>query len=328
MSDNNKLPHQIILSDSEDSESIHNPHDKMLFASLKNHDVARDAIKNYLPLELVQRLELMRMKPYKTKLVSPQMKEFQADVFYEIPFIDSDESAFILFHCEQESHPKRTISLRVWQYLFLALMEYAENHPGLPLPVPYPLILYTGEAKFTHSTNMFDLFGVHGELAKKHFLEGVHLVDVCRLDDDDIKKHELFGLTELAFKYKKTKDFESFLETAIPWLHRVEVEIGSDYAIIFIKYIVEAFQDGDFKTFDEKTKQYLSEKLEKEKMTIAQQLELRGEQLGEQRGRLNAIREMATKLWKKGFEKDEILRLTDLDLKELEDLLKEGMTTD
>ncbi len=55
-------------------------------------------------------------------------------------------------------------------------------------------------------------------------------------------------------------------------------------------------------------------------MTIAQQLELRGEQLGEQRGRLNAIREMATKLWKKGFEKDEILRLTDLDLKELEDL--------
>ncbi len=64
----------------------------------------------------------------------------------------------------------------------------------------------------------------------------------------------------------------------------MEVEIGSDYAIIFIQIIVEAFQDGDFKTFDEKTKQYLSEKLEKEKMTIAQQLELRGEQRGEIRG--------------------------------------------
>ncbi len=42
----------------------------------------------------------------------------------------------------------------------------------------------------------------------------------CRLADEDIKKHTLFGLTEFAYKHKKMKDFESFLDTIIPWLHR------------------------------------------------------------------------------------------------------------
>ncbi len=114
------------------------------------------------------------------------------------------------FIVSKESHPKRTISLRVWQYLVFSFNGICRKSSKSSFACSYPLILYTGEAKFTHSTNMFDLFGVHGELAKKHFLEGVHLVDVCRLDDDDIKKHELFGLTELAFKYKKQKILKVF----------------------------------------------------------------------------------------------------------------------
>jgi predicted transposase YdaD len=198
------------LSDrAEETTPVHHPHDKIFFTALKNHAIARDAIRSHVPSELVCRLDLTKMTLYKTKLVSPQMKEFQADILYEIPFADT--TALVLFHCEHESKPKRTIPLKVWQYLFLVLMEYAENHPSQPLPIPFPLVIYTGEAEFKYSTNLFDLFGEHRELAQEYFLQGVPLVDVCRLEDEDIKKHPLFGLSEFAFKHKKSKDFEAFL---------------------------------------------------------------------------------------------------------------------
>jgi len=105
--------------DANDNHSIHNPHDKLFFDALRNSNIAKDAINAYLPKELLKQMDLSKLTPYKTKLVSPQMKEFQADVLYEIPF--QETKALVLFHCEQESKPKRTIPLKVWQYLFLVL---------------------------------------------------------------------------------------------------------------------------------------------------------------------------------------------------------------
>src|SRR6185312_7083731 len=141
----------------KEDQPLHNPHDKLLFATLRNHEMAKDAIRNHMPKELVSQLALDLLKPYKTKLVSPQMKEFQADIFYEIPF--QNTTALLLFHCEHQTKPERTLPLKVWQYLFLVLLEYAENYPNQPLPIPFALIIYTGEANFTHSTQLFDLFG-------------------------------------------------------------------------------------------------------------------------------------------------------------------------
>ena len=41
-----------------EKQVIHNPHDKTLFNALKNHDVARDAMRAYLPKELLLQANL------------------------------------------------------------------------------------------------------------------------------------------------------------------------------------------------------------------------------------------------------------------------------
>lgn len=261
---------------------IHSPHDKALFHALKNHKVARDALNAYLPPELLSQANLNQLRMYKTKLVSPEYKEFEADIIYELEM--SAGKGLFLFHCELQSTVAKHMPLRIWQYLLLVLMEYAENNPKLPLPLVYPIIIYTGETPYSASTNLFELFEAQKDLAKKYLLHDIHLVDVCRMADEDIQKHRLFGLTEFAFKYKATQNFKKFLDVLMPWLHEVECELGTQYARIVLKYVVNECPAGNYEQFIEVAHTYLSNELEEEAMTIAQQLKQQGMQQGIQQG--------------------------------------------
>lgn len=69
---------------SNPANGIDNPHDKQFFSALRNVEVARDAIRACLQTELLVNLDLQNMRAYKTKLVSPQMLEFEADIFNKL----------------------------------------------------------------------------------------------------------------------------------------------------------------------------------------------------------------------------------------------------
>ena len=311
----------IIIMETENNNVIHNPHDKLFFGSLRNSAIAKDALSAYLPVALLAKMDLTKMVLYKTKLVSGEMKEFQADIIYEIPFEKTE--ALLLFHCEQESKPKKKIPLKIWQYLLLVLMEHLENYPNKPLPVPFPIIIYTGEKKFNVSTDLFDLFGENKKLAKTYFLQPIKLVDVCRLKDEDIQKKALFGLTEFAFKYKKGKDFERFLKTVMPWLHKVEVKIGDDYVKLYLKYVMNVFPEASYDIFEKITHEYLSEEVEKETMTIAEQLHEKGMQKGIQQGMQQEKYFIAKNLIMNSVSDDLIIKSTGLSVCDIQQLKQE-----
>jgi len=230
--------------ESNNKQTIHNPHDKALFNALKNHAVAKEVIQTKLPQEIVSMMTLKEMRLYKTKLVNPNFKEFEADVFYEVPI--NNLSGLILFHCEHQSTPEKDTPLRIWEYILLVLAEYLQNNPKKPLPIVYPLIIYTGEQLYTYSTNLFDLFGDNKALAEKYLLRDIQLVDVCRMPDEEIRQHQLFGLTEYAFKHKRTQHFEAFLDNILPWMNEVNVQISGQYATLLIKYILDVYPEGSY----------------------------------------------------------------------------------
>jgi len=86
--------------------------------------------------------------------------------------------------------------MRVFRYLTLLLERHiAQKKNPLPLPLVYPIIVYTGAKPYTYATDFFNLFGTENkELAKSLFLSPFQLVDVCRKSDEEIKKHDWFGL--------------------------------------------------------------------------------------------------------------------------------------
>lgn len=103
---------------SNQTNGIDNPHDKQFFSALRNVEVAREAISACLPTELVLNMDLQNIRFYKTKLVSPQMKEFEADIFYEVPFRNS--KALLMFHCVKA---KRKVNKRAGSEQKLKLRE-------------------------------------------------------------------------------------------------------------------------------------------------------------------------------------------------------------
>ena len=196
--------------------TIHNPHDKLLFKSLKDLRVARDFIKAYLPKELLKDADLDSIKLYNSKMISSQYKKFEADIIYEIKI--KGKPILLLFHCEHQSTPDENSPLRIWQYLLLLLQEYKTNHPKEHLPLVYPFILYTGEKPYTYSTYLFDLFGPQKALAEKYLLNPIPIVDVCRIPDEEMQKRLWFGLVQYAFKHRQTKEFGQFLEHLFSWI--------------------------------------------------------------------------------------------------------------
>lgn len=296
------------------NQTLHQPHDKLLFQSLRNPRIAQDALESYLPKELLSQADLSNIRLYKTKLISPQYKAFEADIIYEIPLVDS--ACLCIFHCEHQTKIEKTLPLRLWQYMLLVLSEYSEQHPKNPLPLPYPMVIYTGEQKYNKSTNLFDLFEQQKESALQYMTQPIKLLDVCQMDDDEILKKRLFSLSELAFKYKNTYHFARFLETVFPLIEKVASQTGEQYINNLLTYITNAFTHADHQQYEKVVQEYLSKKRKEKSMTIVEQWQLiglkKGLQEGREKGHLEGLREGHREGHQKGLEAGK--RLTAINL--------------
>ena len=181
------------------------------------------------------------------------------------------------------------------------------------------MIIYTGEDRYTVSTDFFDLFGTRKELAKQYLLTPIKLVDVCRMSDEEIKKHQLFGITEFTFKHKKTKNFQKFLTELFDLLKKQRFRIDTEYAKLLIKYMMHVFPSADHKLLAAEIEHFSNPTMGDVEMTIAQQLREEGRQQGVQQG----LHVVAKKLLKYGLDPRIICKGTDLPLEELLRLKKE-----
>jgi predicted transposase/invertase (TIGR01784 family) len=302
-------------------EKLHQPHDKLLFMALSDHEVAKDALRAYLPETLLARADLNKIERYNTKFVTPEFKALEADIIFKVPLLEDKGAGLFLFHCEQQTKAEINTPLRVWQYLLAILVEYRKAHPKDPLPVVYPMILYTGEKPYGFSTQFFDLFGDNKALAESLFLQEIKLVDLCRMSDEEIQKHALFGLTEYAFKHKRTQNIKKFLATLFPWMKAAEVEfqIDSQYGKILLRYILSLCPHGGYELFMESAKQYLSKSQEDKAMTLAEELIQKGRYEGMQQGMqegmqkgVQKIQQIALQMLNKGMSVNEVTELTGL----------------
>lgn len=266
---------------SNNNHEVHNPHDKHAFNAFKEKAVAKDMFISYLPSAIIDNALFDKMHPFQSKKVSPQHREFQADILYLIP-LKTGNKALAFVHIEHQSQPAKDIPLRIWQYLLLILQEYHQNHPNEPLPLVYPCILYTGEQPYRYSTNLFDLFEDNKEQMQTWMTGPIQLIDVCRLSDETIKKHRLFGLTEFIFKHRFTMAFKEMLQHLFPWIEKglKSNQMTSTYSNDVLKYILEVVPDSDPRVFDETVRDYFSGQMGEDIMTAAQQLRQEGMQQG------------------------------------------------
>lgn len=137
-----------------------NPHDRFVKEALTRLETAQDLARNYLPAEVVARLDLDSMELVKDSWVDAELREHFADVLYQLNWRDPGigTSAFLYLLFEHKSQPEKNIAVQLLQYMAQQWQAHLKSE-SLPLPFILPLVLYHGESEWRVPHTFESLFG-------------------------------------------------------------------------------------------------------------------------------------------------------------------------
>lgn len=293
------------------STFIHQPNDKLFKQAMADVRVAKQFFEEHLPAKILQVVDFDSLTLKKHSFIDDVFKATEADVLYTVK-LNGDLAYFYLL-CENQSTVDATIAFRLWVYMVRIMEMHLKQNPKSPLPIVYPLVLYTGLPPWDAPKDIFSLFSEHAELAKDIFLQPYQLVDLQRMDDDGLRQHLWSGLVEFALKYREVRNFAHYLGTLFPWLRQIELHEGANFAKIVLTYVVNGVETDNQALFVQKANELLSSELRGEAMTLAQLFK----QEGRTEGRAEKAREIAKQLLEEGALYELVAKVTGLSLDEL-----------
>ena len=263
---------------------IHQPHDKFIKLSLGEPRVAQEFFTEHLPPSILQVMNLATLKLQNHSFIDENYKGSEADVIYSVQV--SHATAYLFLLCEHQSTVDPWIAFRLWVYRVRLMEQHLKQHPGQPLPLVYPLVIYTGHAPWNATLNIFELFGDQQALAEEWLFKSFQLLNIHQLNDEDIRRRQWCGLVEFALKYKQVRDFKKFLKILLPWIREMEQKGSSGFSLskTVLKYVLDGTETQDFDLFAKSIQEYLSPELGEEIMTLAQELIQRGHRQGISQG--------------------------------------------
>ncbi len=295
------------------SQFIHQPNDKFFKQSMADLRVAREFFATHLPAEILQKADLTTLKLQKNTFIDKAYKGREADVIYTLNL--EDTSAYLYVLCEHQSAVDKGIAWRLLVYIVQIIEQHRKQNPREPLPIVYPLVVYSGEKLWDAPLDVIELFGEQQALARELWLRPYQLIDVHRIEDKNLSQHLWSGLIEFVLKYQYVRDFAEYLKILLPWLDKIEQCEGVDLGKNVLHYVVAGIEADDEKIFTEKANEYLTSKLRGESMTLAQLFEKAGFEKGLEQGKTLAQQEkaiIAKKLLADGMPLQKIAQLVDL----------------
>ena len=182
-------------------------HDATIKQLLSDRDFFVGFCRNYLPAEYLKSLDFDTAEIVKLsgenvhQSINPnkEAKTEIADILYSIKYKEDDRYVMILVHVEHFTNPPKHAVLRVTNYAFNALSEWAELHRGKPLPAILPIIYVQGRKPFTHTLDVYQLFD--DPVRAKYHLENPLLVDLTQLSDEELVGHKVISGAEIMLKH-------------------------------------------------------------------------------------------------------------------------------
>jgi len=123
-------------------EKPRKPHDHFFRQTFGLTEVARDYLLNFLPEELVGKLQLDALQRVDGSFVSRKLRSHFSDIIYSCPLGDVG-SVFITFLFEHKSQQEKYPHIQLLRYI-LEVWERAAKEKQ-PLPFVIPIILYHGK---------------------------------------------------------------------------------------------------------------------------------------------------------------------------------------
>lgn len=290
------------------------PHDAAFKAFLTHPDTARDFIQLHVPAEFCAICDLSTLRLESGSFVEEDLRAYYSDVLYSVKTIEGDGYIHVLI--EHQSTPDRHMAFRLMRYAIAAMQRHLDaGNKELPLVVP--VLFYTGRrSPYPYSTNWLQEFS-DPDMAARLYGTAFPLVDVTVIPDDEIMTHRSMAALTLLQKHIHGRDLSELLDRLAATL--LTGHLTGQQLVSLINYLIQAGETDDAEAFVRNLAQKVPQH-EDALMTIAQQLEQKGieigRQLGEMKGReegkFEEKLELAGKMLKIGYSLQSIKELTGL----------------
>lgn len=284
-------------------------------------NVAREFFEDTLPADILKKVDLNTLKPLPTNFIDNTLSEGIVDLLYFVDFKGTTGYLWVL--CEHQLTPDRLITLRMQKYILRICSDHLKKNPSTKLPLIYPMLLYTGKAKYNAPLSLWELFE-DSELAKKFFTKPVQLIDVSKLTEEELKSKAYAGLMLHFLQKIHEKEILPYIEA-----YKEIIKMISEKDFTYIEdLLIYVLEKGESKRMEEVLITFQETVIDNKKgkvMTIAEQLREQGRIAGMQigiekgieKGRQEGIKKVAVNMLTEGVNIKIVSKSTGLSIEEI-----------
>lgn len=287
------------------------PHDATFRQFLTHPDVARDFMQLHLPENLLAICDLNTLKLESGSFVEEDLRQYYSDILYSLRTLNGDGYIHVLI--EHQSTPDRHMAFRLLRYAVAAMQRHLDaGHKRLPLVIP--VLFYAGKrSPYPWSTRWFDEFE-DTHVAEALYSGAFPLIDVSVIPDDEIMTHRSMAALTLLQKHIRQRDMATLTDRLSSLL--MADYLSSPQVLTLINYLLQAGESADYEAFVRELAQRVPQHGDA-LMTIAQQLEQKGVDIGRAEGEREATLKIARAMLQNGLEHKTIMEMTGLTSDEL-----------
>jgi predicted transposase/invertase (TIGR01784 family) len=218
------------------------PHAKAFTFFFKDKETAISMLKGYLPENIKKKLDFKSLKISKDSFIDKRLKNYFADLLYEIKLKSGKKSAFIYILFEHKCWEDWFVCLQLLKYMVrIWELFLKQNEDEKYLPVIVPLVLYHGQPKWELSKNFISLFedpaGFEPYIPDFSF----DLQDVSHMPDENIQGSPLLRMILTTFKYIHSPEIRNKLWDIFKlFLELSDKDNISEYLEALVTYLVNS----------------------------------------------------------------------------------------
>ena len=200
-------------------------HDSFFKSFMSRPELAGTFLREHLPSPIAELLsgEFPELLP--GSFVDEDLTQHHSDLLFRLPLkAGHDALAYVLL--EHKSSQDPATRLQLLRYIVRILAKWYDEHGRMPLPLVVPLVAHQGPGSWTLSMEFIDLFGSVPEPLRAYTLSFRHaLVDLPRIDDNELSADPCLGAYLRALKYGRRRDLPGNLDLIlVPELPDVDLE--------------------------------------------------------------------------------------------------------
>lgn len=262
------------------------PHDEFFKEIFGDLDRARDFLRDTLPSDVRELLDLSRIERESESFLSEELAETYADLVFSCPLADS--TALVAILLEHKSWAPKHPHLQLLSYM-LGIWQRAEKS-GKPLPLVIPIVLYQGREAWTVHSLSQSIESLPDRL--RTFLPDFSflLIDLFRIPGEELRAHYGNRSVLLAMELMKAIFTRDEVKALMERLTPADGPLDHDLAMRFLRVVLRYI----FRRSDTDASEALSFALHpatrEVTMTWEEQILSRGVEKGRQEGRQEGLR--------------------------------------